>query len=288
MGARTLTGDLADYSAVSQAAKGAGLVFHVASKTGIWGPLSDFRRTNVTGTENIIKACREHGAARLVYTSTPSVVHRGGDVRGVDESAPYPESFEAYYPQTKAEAEQMVLKANGDGLSTAALRPHLVWGPGDPNFAPRLIERARSGRLRKVSGGPYLVDSVYIDNAAEAHLLAADSLAQGRAAGKAYFISQGQPIDIGELIDRILAAAGLPPVRKTISPRAVYAAGVFFESLYTLLRLQKEPPMTRFVAKQLSTAHWFDLGAARKDLGYIPRVSLDEGFRRLAAHLGGA
>jgi nucleoside-diphosphate-sugar epimerase len=205
---------------------------------------------------------------------------------GVDESMPYADRFDAPYPKTKALAEKMVLQANDQCLATVALRPHLIWGPGDPNFVPRLIERARAGRLAKVKGGPHLVDCIYIDNAAEAHLLAADRLDIGSpVAGKAYFISQGQPIDIGQLMDHIIGAAGLPPITRTLPPWLVYAAGSVLESIYRTFNLKGEPPMTRFVAKQLSKSHWFNIGAAHRDLGYTPKVSIGEGLRRLAESL---
>ena len=286
LGVETWTGDLSDQEAVIKAARGCDLVFHVAAKAGIWGPYREYFSTNVVGTQNVIAACRTNGIKKLVYTSTPSVVRHDRKLAGVDESAPYGDRFEAHYPKTKAMAEKLVLAANGHDLATVALRPHLVWGPGDPNFLPRIIERRKSGRLRKVSGGPYPVDSTYIDNAAQAHLLAADQLDIGSIpAGKAYFISQGQPMDVGELIDRILEAAGLPPLDRSIPPWLARAAGVVLENVYGFLSIKKEPPMTTFLARQLSSAHWFDIGAARRDLNYKPEVSMEEGFVRLRESL---
>jgi nucleoside-diphosphate-sugar epimerase len=282
LGVDVVQGDISNARAVASAAKGCDIVFHVAARTGIWGPYEEYYRTNVTGTENVIAACRQHGITRLVYTSTPSVVHAGGDVEGINESAPYPERFETHYPKTKAIAEQMVLNADGDELATVAIRPHLIWGPGDPNFLPRFLERAKSGRLRKVGKKPYLVDCLYIDNAAKAHLLAADRLAPGSTiAGKAYFISQGEPIDIAELMSRIIGTAGFPPINRSIPPAVAYLAGWLLEMIYTLFRIQKEPPMTRFLAKQLSTSHWFDITAARRDLDYHPTISIEQGLKRL-------
>jgi len=282
LGADVVRGDISDARAVASASKGCDIIFHVAARTGIWGPYEGYYRTNVTGTENVIAACRQHRITRLVYTSTPSVVHPGGDVAGMDESAPYPEHFETHYPKTKAIAEQAVLSADGNDLAAVAIRPHLIWGPGDPNFLPRLIARAKASRLRKVGKKPHLVDCIYIDNAAEAHLLAADRLSIGSAiAGKAYFISQGEPVDIAGLMSRIIGAAGLPPIDRSIPPAAAYAAGWLLEMLYTALRIRKEPPMTRFLARQLSTAHWFDITAARRDLDYHPAVSIEEGLKRL-------
>ena len=248
-----------------RAVEGCDIVFHVAAKAGVWGPYDEFYRANVLGTRNVIDACRQHGIRRLVYTSSPSVVFDGTDMEGVDESVPYPEHFEAFYPQTKAEAEQLVLQANDDTLATVALRPHLIWGPEDNHLVPRILERGARGALRRIGTRECLVDTIYIDNAATAHLQAADRLEIGSVvAGKVYFLSQGEPLPVWEVVNRILDAGGLPPVSRTISPGLAYAAGAVLEKIYTLLRLKGEPRMTRFVARELSTAHWFDLGAARQ------------------------
>jgi len=279
-------GDLADKNAVITAVEGCDAVFHVAAKPGIWGPYRSYYETNVTGTENIIEGCIKTGVSKLIYTSSPSVVFGGDNMEGINESAPYPKSYLANYPMTKAMAERKVLSANDTDLATIALRPHLIWGPGDPNFLPRLIERRKAGRLAKVGKQPHPVDCIYIDNVVDAHILAADRLHPGSSiSGKAYFISQGEPIDIGELMDRIIGAAGLDPIDRTVPASLAYAAGWLLEMIYGMLRLQGEPPMTRFLAKQLSTAHWFDMSAARKELGYKPAISMEEGFKRLAESL---
>jgi nucleoside-diphosphate-sugar epimerase len=289
LGVEQSLGDLADAAAVERAAAGVDVVFHVAAKAGVWGRREDFFATNVTGTENIIAACRKLGVSRLVYTSTPSVVHGGGDLEGADESVPYPKEFDAPYPETKAIAEKAVLAANGPDLATVALRPHLIWGPGDPHLIPRVIARAREGKLRRIGSRPVKVDVTYIDNAAEAHLLAARSLSDSTspAAGKAYFISNGEPVDLWEFINRVLGEAGLPPVARTMSAWKARLVGRVLEWLYRTFRLPGEPPMTRFVANQLSTSHWYDITAARRDLGYEPRVSIEEGLRRLGEKLRG-
>ena len=286
LGVEQVRGDLADAGTVAEAAAGCDLVFHVAAKAGVWGDYQDYYRANVIGTANVIAACRTHGIDRLIYTSSPSVVFDGKDMEGVDESIPYPAHFEAHYPRTKAEAEKVVLAANGPNLATTALRPHLIWGPGDNHLVPRILDRGRRGRLRRIGNRPNLVDTLYIDNAATAHLQAADALAVGSpVAGKAYFLAQGEPRPVWEVVDRILAAGNLPPVTRTISPQLAYTAGWLLEKTYTLLRLSGEPPMTRFVARELSTAHWFDLSAARRDFGYQPQVSFAEGMERLATWL---
>jgi nucleoside-diphosphate-sugar epimerase len=282
LGVEQILGDVADARAVARAVEGCGAVFHIAAKAGLWGPERDYQRANVEGTRNILDACRSAGVSRLIYTSSPSVVFNGSDLAGADESAPYPGRFDAAYPETKAIAEQLVLRANSAGLATVSLRPHLIWGPGDNNLLPRIITRARSGRLRRIGRTNALIDPVYIDNAAEAHLLAAERLAPGSpVAGKAYFITQGETIPVWDMINALLKAAHMEPVRRTIArPLALAGAGVL-EAAYRLSGREDEPPMTRFLARQLSTTHWFRIDAARHDLGYEPCVSIAEGLRRL-------
>jgi nucleoside-diphosphate-sugar epimerase len=283
IGAEEVRGDLADRDAVDRAVAGCDVVFHVAAKAAMWGAYRDFVNTNVTGTNNVVSACRRSGVPELVYTSTPSVVHGGGDIEGGNESLPYATHYRAHYPKTKAEAERAVLAANSPDLATIALRPHLIWGPGDPHLVPQIVARARAGSLRFVGDGSNLVDSVVVDNAADAHLLACDRLAPGaRCAGKAYFISNGEPLPISELVNRILAAAGVPPVRRTVPVWLAYGVGAAMEAAYGLLRLPGEPKMTRMIARHLATAHWYDLTAARSDLGYEPTVSIEQGLARLA------
>jgi len=286
LGVEQHSGEIGDAAAVHHAVEGCDIIYHVAAKAGVWGPYEEFYRANVLGTRNVIAACRQHAIRRLVYTSSPSVVFDGRDMEGVDESVPYPNHFEAFYPQTKAAAEQLVLQANDDTLATVALRPHLIWGPEDNHLVPRILERGGRGALRRIGTRECLVDTIYIDNAAKAHLQAADRLEIGAVvAGKAYFLSQGEPLPVWEVVNRILDAGGLPPVSRTISPGLAYTAGAALEKIYTLMHLKGEPRMTRFVARELSTAHWFDLSAARRDFGYAPQVSFDEGIERLRAWL---
>jgi nucleoside-diphosphate-sugar epimerase len=285
-GVEQVLGDLADLEAVERAVTGCDVAFHVAARAGVWGRYSDFFSTNVTGTQNVVAACKKHGVRRLVYTSTPSVVHAGADVEGANESIPYPKHFESYYSETKATAEQAVLAANSQELATVSLRPHLIFGPGDPHLVPRIIEAARKGRLKRIGTKPVKVDVTYIDNAAQSHLDTVDRLDIGTApAGKAYFVSNGEPVELWPFIDRILAEAGLPPVTKTVSAWKARLAARVLEFLYWLFRLPGEPPMTRFVASQLSTSHWYDITAARRDLGYDPKVSVEEGLKRLGERL---
>ena len=288
LGVTQQQGDIADPTAVSAAVAGTELVFHVAAKAGVWGSYDDYYRPNVLGTQNVIDACRRHGVGRLVYTSSPSVVFNGKDMEGCDETVPYPDHYLSWYPQTKAAAERLVLAADGPGLTTVALRPHLIWGPEDNQLVPRILERGRKGQLRRIGRRDCLVDTVYIDNAAQAHLAAAQVLAPGSAvSGKAYFIANGEPVPLWQLVNQILAAGGVTPVTGTIPSSFAYGLGWLLEQVYRLFKLPGEPRLTRFVAEELSTAHWFDLAAARRDFGYRPQVSINEGLARLAAWLDG-
>ena len=281
-GVEQFKGDVADPAAVASAVQGCDAVFHVAAKPGIWGDYEDYHRTNVIGTQNVIAACRRHGVGRLVYTSSPSVVFDGRDMEGVDESAPYPTRFEAHYPRTKALAEQLVRAANGPQLATVSLRPHLIWGPGDNHLLPRLVARARAGQLGRIGSRPNLIDTIYVDNAADAHLLAADRLAPGSPiAGKVYFVSQGEPVPMWEMVNRLLHAAGVPSVTRAIPTWLALALAWCFETAHRVTGDPREPRLTRFLVRELSTAHWFDISAARRDLGYAPAVSIAEGLERL-------
>lgn len=287
LGVPLVQADVRDAAAVRAAAQGVEVVFHTAAVAGIWGPWEHFHSINTQGTLNVLEACQAGGVRKLVYTSSPSVVFDGEDQCGVNETQPYPDRWLCHYPHTKALAEQAVLNANGrHGLVTCALRPHLIWGPRDAHLVPRLFDRARRGRLRQVGDGNNLVDMVYVENAARAHLLAADALSHDSpVAGRAYFISQGEPVNCWRWINHLLALAGLPEVRKRISLRAAWRLGAVCEWAFAALRIAGEPPMTRFLAAQLATSHYFDIGRARADFGYEPTISTPEGMRRLQASL---
>jgi len=284
LGVEQMAGDIADPEAVNRGCAGVDLVFHTAARTGVWGPGDLFWRANVNGTQNVIDACRRQAVGRLIHTSSPSVVFDGRDMENADERVPYPRRHCAAYPSSKAEAERRVRQAARQGLAAIILRPHLIWGPGDNHLVPRIIARAK--KLRRVGGGGNRVDTLYIDNAAAAHLMAAERLAENpRLSGRIYFISQGAPLPLWEMVDKILAAAGLPPIRGSIPFWLAFLAGALLESSFRLLRIAREPPMTRFVARELACAHWFNIAAARTDLGYRPVVSTAEGLERLAAWL---
>jgi 2-alkyl-3-oxoalkanoate reductase len=286
LGVEQIQGDLSNLADVERAVNGCDIVYHVAAKAGVWGRRDDYFATNVVGTNHVISACLSQGVRKLVYTSTPSVTHAGADLEGVTEIVPYPNTYQAYYPETKAIAERKVLKANGPELSTVALRPHLIWGPGDPHLIPRVLARARAGKLRRIGKRAVKVDVTYVDNAADAHILAADQLgSDSPVAGKAYFISNREPVFLWDFLNRIITDAGIPPVTRTVPVWIAKLTARVMERVYKLFRLSGEPPMTRFVVQQLCTSHWYDVSAAKRDFGYDPAINTEEGLKRLKESL---
>ena len=276
-------GDLLDFELLKQAMEGCVAVFHVAAKVGMWGKFEDFFLINVKGTENVLKACRDQGIRYLVFTSSPSVVFDGKDSEGEDESLPYPKKFTAFYPQTKAMAEQIIKDANDASLKTVSLRPPLIWGPGDQRLLPRLIETAKKGKLRIIGDGSNKVDCIFIENAAKAHTKVLEQMIKDPSPieGKVFFISQGNPIPMAELINKLLATHGLSPVSNRLSPVIAQFVGRVLETIYRFLGKSSEPIITLFLAQQLSAAHWYDISAAKRDFGYQAAVSIEEGMGQL-------
>lgn len=286
LGVKQVEGDIQDRRAVEQACEGVDVVFHVAAIAGIWGPWKTFYGINTQGTLNVIDACRKLGVGKLVYCSSPSVVFSAKDQRGVDESVPYPESWLCHYPHTKALAEKAVLEANSKELLTCALRPHLIWGPRDQHLIPRVINRARAGKLRIVGDGTNLVDNIYVENAAAAHLQAADALtSDSKVAGRAYFISQGTPVNCWDWINEILERSGEKRVERRIPFGVAWGVGRIFELVYGLFGWKQEPRMTRFLAAQLATSHYYSIERAREDFGFEPQIDHEEGMKRLIESL---
>jgi 2-alkyl-3-oxoalkanoate reductase len=279
--------NLRDPKAVSQACRDQDSVFHAGALPGIWGSKRDFYDTNVDGTRHVIEGCIEHGVRKLVFTSSPSVIYNQTDMENVDESSPYPSHYLSDYPKTKALAEQQVVAANGQqGLLTVCLRPHLIWGPGDPHLVPRIIEQAKKGQLVRVGEGTNRVDIIYIDNAVEGHIRAWQALEPGSpVAGKCYFLSDGEPVVLWDWINQLLASLGIRPVTKSISYGMAKNLGRILEGVYRVFGLAGEPRMTRFLAGQLATSHYFDISRARRDFNYEVRVSPEEGMKRLLKSL---
>jgi nucleoside-diphosphate-sugar epimerase len=286
LGISSIQADIRDYDAVKEAVKGKDVVFHLAAKIGIWGNLKEFESVNVTGTENVIRACREMGVGRLIFNSSSSVVFDGTDLDGIDETHPYPEKYGSHYSATKAKAEQMVLEANSEELLTVALRPHLVWGPYDTHLIPGVLKRAVSEKLRRIGDKEHFIDTTYIDNMTDALVLAASAMVtKPGVAGNVFFITNGEPARVWDFVNSIIQMGGYPPVQKKIPERAaMFGAGVS-EWTRRIFPIKSEPFMTRWAIKELCTNHWFDISKARDVLGYEPRVSYAEGFKLLKDYL---
>lgn len=252
--------------------KGADLIFHIAAKAGVWGKYSDFYSSNVTATRNILSACKKYNIAKLIYTSTPSVVFSGQPIVSGTESLPYGNSRLSAYAETKSIAEREILEANDPGkLKTIALRPHLIWGEGDPHLLPRVINRHKKGKLRIVGEGGNKVDLTHVDNVVHAHFCAMEALLKNSTlGGNAYFIGQNEPVNLWDWLNEIFAMLDLPKLTKKISYQKAYLLGSSLEKIWGILRLRGEPPMTRFVANQLAHDHWFSIESAKKDIGYEP------------------
>lgn len=281
-----IQGDLQNALDVLNATKGMDAIIHTASQVGMWGEYELFFNTNFLGTKNIIEACKQNQIKKLVYTSTPSVAFGNTDLLGVDESTPYPKKYYSFYAETKALAEKLVLKSNGHKLSTVAIRPHLIFGPGDQNLIPRVLESAKKNKLKIVGDGENQVDVSYVENVSHIHLLALEKLsAQSPIAGKAYFFGQG-PVKLWDFINDILEKKNINKVTKKISLKKAYALGFLIEKIFQIFKIKKiEPPMTRFVAMQLGMSHYYDHHALKRDFGedYL-KFSLDEGIKKLLAN----
>ncbi len=281
-----MLGDVRDADVVARAVAGCDAVIHAAAKVGVVGGWHEYRSINVDGTVNVIAAARAAGASRFVHVSTPSVAHAGHAIVGEGASPPVIGRRGAWYAESKALAEQRALAASDDSLAVVAIRPHLVWGPGDTQLVGRIIERARAGRLALVGDGAALIDTTYIDNAASALVATLDAIGQGaHCAGRAYVIANGEPRPIRELLVGICRAAGIDIEPRTVPRRLALSAGSIIERVWQLRRATTEPPITRFLAEQLGTAHWFDPRPARDDLGWAPTITIDEGLALLAASL---
>ncbi|SMH44851.1 Nucleoside-diphosphate-sugar epimerase [Rathayibacter oskolensis] len=279
-GARDARGTLTDPVAVQEAVAGAEAVVHLAAKVSLAGDPGDFDRVNVDGTRRLLAAAAREGATRFVQVSSPSVAHAGASIAGSDAEPADPDRARGDYARTKARAELLALAADAPGFSVIAVRPHLVWGPGDTQLVARIVERARAGRLPLLGDGQALIDSTYLDNAASAIVAAL-----GRAAevhGRSYVVTNGEPRPVAELLAGICRAAGVEPPRWSVPASVARAAGSVVERVWAVRPGADEPPMTRFLAEQLSTAHWFDQRRTRADLRWTPSVTLDEGLALLA------
>jgi nucleoside-diphosphate-sugar epimerase len=283
IGAKTIRGDLSDINSVLKASEQVDIVFHVAAKAGVSGNYKDYYRTNVIGTCNVINACKRNMIKYLVFTGSASVVFDGKDICGKDESLPYPKHYLSYYSKTKALAEQIILQSNSSILRTISLRPHLVYGPGDNHLFPGILRRARSGKLRVIGNGRNLIDVSFIDNVVTAHLNAASALMNDPGiAGKAYFITNDEPVLLWNFLGLMLKMTNNAPISKSVPTTIAYLLSAVSETIHRTLVRNREPLITRFLVKELTCNHWFDISNARKDLNYSPEVSNIEGIRKMA------
>ncbi len=279
--AQQVLGDVRDPAAVDEAATGCDVIVHGAARVGVVGTWDDYVGVNVGGTQHVLQSARALGVRRVVHVSTPSVAHAGRSIVGAGADSAVTGRKGAFYAESKAIAEDLALDANDAALAVVVLRPHLVWGPGDTQLVGRIVERAAAGRLAMVGTGSALVDTTYIDNAVSAHVAAVDAIEVGAAcAGRAYVIANGEPRTVRELVEGICVAAGVPFEPRHVPVALALGLGSVVERVWPRVR-DGEPPITRFIAEQLGTAHWFDPRPARDDLAWEPHVTLDEGFARL-------
>ena len=284
LGVPTLKGDLRNKQDVERVLDhGFDAIFHVAAMAGVWGKYEDYLAINYLGTKYLLEAAKERGVERFIYTSTPSVVFNMDDLLGVSEDPPSATEFLNAYSETKTMAEKLVLQLNdGQSFLTCAIRPHLIWGPGDPHLFPRIIQKGKEGKLRVVGDGENLVDIIYVENAAFAHVLAFERMEPGSLiCGQSYFVGQERPVKLWSFINQVLGFVKVEPVMGSIELRSAYRLGWVFEKLFKLAGIQQpEPPMTRFVALNLGKSHYFSHEKAKAHLGYYPRVSIEEGLKR--------
>jgi nucleoside-diphosphate-sugar epimerase len=279
---REVRGDVADPEVVASAMHGQDAVIHLAARVGVVGTAAQFEQANVAGTASVLAAAREHGVGRVVHVSSPAVAHAGEPLVGAGAGPADSGAASGHYARTKARAEQLALDPGSD-LAVVAIRPHLVWGPGDTQLVGRIVARAQAGRLALVDDGAALIDTTYVDNAADALVAALDHATEVGVRGRAFVVSNGQPRTVAELVTRICRAAGVPVPHRHVPLRVAWAGGAVAERLWARLERDDDPPMTSFLAEQLATAHWFDQRDTRAALDWTPKISLEEGFARLAA-----
>ncbi|MCU0461426.1 MAG: NAD-dependent epimerase/dehydratase family protein [Bacteroidales bacterium] len=286
IGVNIKTGDLSDPDSVQKACMGMDIVFHVAAKAGISGNYIDYYKTNVKGTGNIIHACKMNNIKYLIYTSSASVVFDGKKIEGSDESLPYPVKPVSHYTATKALAEKLILQVNSPDFRTIALRPHIVYGPGDNHLFPRVLSRAKNGRLRRIGNGKNIIDVSYIDNVVSAHINAAEAIIKNsEASGKTYFITNGEPVLLWDFLNTMLDFSGHGPIRKSVPSWLAFAISALSETTHKIFFRSGEPFLTRFLVSELTRSHWFNISKARRSLNYNPEISNIEGLKKMAEHI---
>jgi len=280
-GVQDVAGTMTDDAALARAVGGVEAVVHLAAKVSLAGDPADFARVNVDGTRSLLRAARAAGAARFVFVSSPSVAHTGSSLVGADAGPAEPSRARGDYARTKAAAELLALDADAPDFAVVAVRPHLVWGPGDTQLVGRIVERARAGRLPLLDSGAALIDTLYVDNAATAMVAALERVTDDGVHGNAYVVTNGEPRPVAHLLAGICTASGVRPPQWHVPAAVARIAGSVVEAVWRVRPGEDEPPMTRFLAEQLSTAHWFDQRRTRRDLQWTPSVSIDQGLERL-------
>ena len=283
-GVTDILGSVTSPADIERAVNGVDAIVHLAAKVSLAGDPADFEAVNIGGTTGLLAAARSHGIERFVFVSSPSVAHSGSSIVGDGALPADPNHAHGEYARTKARAELVALEADTADLRVVVVRPHLVWGPGDTQLVERIVDRARAGRLPLLGRGAALIDSIYIDNAASGIAAALERV--DAVHGNSYVLTNGEPRPVAELLAGMCTAAGVRTPRWRVPAALARGAGSVIEAFWRVKPGVDEPPMTRFLAEQLSTAHWFDQRTTRADLQWTPEVSLDEGFRRLAVHYG--
>lgn len=275
---KTIKCDLSQFEEVDLS--GFEAVVHCAAIAGVWGKKSSFYDTNYHGAIHLYEMAKKAGVKYFVYTSTPSVVFGSDDIIFGDESLAYPDKFYTYYAHSKSMAEKYILENSDHDMEAIALRPHLIWGEGDPHLVPRILQKARSGDLKRVGNGDNLVDVIHVKNAAMAHTLALSALKAGKGlGGNAYFIGQERAVNLWDFINQILQYNDIEPIEDSVNYSTAYFVGMILEFIYRLLGINKpEPPMTRFVAMQLAKSHYFSHEKAAQDFGYTPEITIEKGL----------
>ncbi|WP_395817681.1 NAD-dependent epimerase/dehydratase family protein [Curtobacterium flaccumfaciens] len=282
-GVHDVAGTMTDDAAIARAVDGVEAVVHLAAKVSLAGDPADFARVNIEGTRSLLAAARAAGVGRFVFVSSPSVAHTGSSLVGADAGPAEPSRARGDYARTKAAAELLALDTDAPDFAVVAVRPHLVWGPGDTQLVGRIVERARAGRLPLLDSGAALIDTLYVDNAATAMVAALEHVTDDGVHGNAYVVTNGEPRPVADLLAGICTASGVRPPQWHVPAAVARAAGSVVEAVWRVRPGEDEPPMTRFLAEQLSTAHWFDQRRTRSDLRWSPSVSIDEGLERLRA-----
>ena len=292
-GVECLRGDITKKSDVEKAVRGVDGIIHTAALAGIWGKKEWYESVNIGGTQNLIAALEsektngEHKPC-MIFTSSPSVVFNGESLLGGDENLPYARKDYAPYPATKRDSEKMFIRSCMEKkIEGVALRPHLIWGPDDPHFIPGILKRAAKGKMPWVGPPGLKVDTIFVDNAARAHRMALEALWEGKGiSGRAYFLGQESPQDSWGFLTRLAGAAGFHGfTQKKIPMRFALIIGGLFELIYRAMGwMDKEPPLTRFLVMQMGTSHYFSHAAAKRDFGWEPHISTEEGYAILAGY----